>query len=119
MIRYFFRSLGFAVCGVASFFRSERNGQLQGIIAVIAVAAAVFFHISRLEWLLILGCIGAVIGLEMMNSSMERICNMYTKDFHPDIKFIKDVSAAAVLWVSVVSAIIGLVIFIPYIIRLL
>lgn len=119
MIRYFLKSIGFAMNGVFSFFRSERNGKLQGFIALIAVAAGVFFHISRVEWLFLLACISAVISLEMMNSSMERVCNMYTKDFHPDIKFIKNVSAAAVLWASVVSAIIGLVIFIPYVVRML
>jgi diacylglycerol kinase len=119
MFRYFLRSLVFSWKGIFSFFRTERNGKLQGIIAVVAIAAAVFFNISRIEWLFILGCIGAVISLEMMNSSMERICNMYTKEFHPDIKFIKDVAAAAVLWMSVISAIIGLLIFLPYIVQVL
>jgi diacylglycerol kinase len=116
MIRYFFKSIVFAVNGIFSFFRTERNGQLQGIAGIIAIVAAVYFKISKTEWLFILGCTGAVISLEMINSSIERICNIYTRDFHPDIKFIKDVSAAAVLWASIVSAIIGLTIFLPYIV---
>jgi diacylglycerol kinase len=51
----------------------------------------------------------------MINSSIERLCNLYTKEFHPDIKFIKDVSAASVLLIAIAAAITGLIIFLPYI----
>jgi undecaprenol kinase len=40
-------------------------------------------------------------------------------DFHPAIKIIKDVAAAAVLWTAIIAAIIGGIIFLPYIASLL
>jgi diacylglycerol kinase len=49
----------------------------------------------------------------MMNSVMERFCDMVTTGFHPKIKVIKDVAAGAVLVAALFSLIIGLVIFIP------
>lgn len=115
---YFLRSLRFAVQGIYHFFRRERNGQIQGIIALLTIIAGMFFGIGRMEWLALLLCIGLVVSMEMLNSAIERICNMYTTDFHPAIKIIKDVAAAAVLWSATASFIIGLIIFIPHIIGL-
>jgi undecaprenol kinase len=54
----------------------------------------------------------------MLNSAIERVCNMYTTEFHPVIKIIKDVAAAAVLWSALISLIIGVIIFLPYVIHL-
>jgi diacylglycerol kinase len=115
---YFIRSLRFALNGFWLFFRRERNGQIQGIIAVIAVTAGFAFGISRGEWMALLLCTGLVISLEMLNSAIERICNMYTTEFHPAIKIIKDIAAAAVLWSALVALVVGLLIFLPYLIRL-
>ena len=113
---YFLRSLRFALQGVFHFFRRERNGQIQGVLAVLAIAAGFVFGISRMEWMAVLICTGLVISLEMLNSAVERICNMYTTEFHPAIKIIKDVAAAAVLWSAFLSFVVGLIVFLPHII---
>jgi len=118
-MRYFIRSVFFALRGIYNFFRVERNGQIQGSIAVLAIAAGCFFRLQKIEWLFLILCIGAVISLEMLNSAIERVCNMYTTDFHPAIKIIKDVAAAAVLWTAIIAAIIGGIIFLPYVFQLL
>lgn len=118
-MRYFIRSVFFALRGIYNFFRVERNGQIQGTIAVLAIAAGCFFRLQKIEWLFLFLCIGAVISLEMLNSAIERVCNMYTTDFHPAIKIIKDVAAAAVLWTAIIAAIIGAIIFLPYVFQLL
>jgi len=115
---YFLRSLRFAINGISHFFRRERNGQIQGVMALLAIAGGVFFGISRTEWMALLLCTGLVISLEMLNSVVERICNMYTTEFHPAIKIIKDVAAAAVLWSAILSLIIGLLIFLPHLLAL-
>lgn len=116
---YFIRSLRFAVNGIYLFFRRERNGQIQAVLAAVAVAAGLFFGITRTEWLALLLCTGLVISLEMLNSAIERVCNMYTTDYHPGIKIIKDVAAGAVLWSALVALVVGLLIFIPHVLRLL
>ena len=118
MMRYFFRSLGYAASGIYQFFRRERNGQIQGMIALLVIIAGFFFNVTKIEWVSLLVCTALVVSLEMLNSAIERICNMYTTEFHPAIKIIKDVAAAAVLWSAVLSLVIGLLIFVPYLIRL-
>ncbi|MCW3073273.1 MAG: diacylglycerol kinase family protein [Flaviaesturariibacter sp.] len=118
-MRYFLRSVFFALRGIYYFFKSERNGQIQGAIGLLAVIAGCFFHLQKIEWLFLFLCIGAVISLEMLNSAIERVCNMHSTDFHPAIKIIKDLSAAAVLWMAIIAVVIGAIIFLPYIARLL
>lgn len=117
-MRYFIRSLSFAWQGIFQFFRRERNGQIQGVLAVLVIAAGIFFGISKMEWLAILGCTSLVISLEMLNSALEKLCNLYTADFHPAIKIIKDVAAAAVLWSAFFSLVMGCIVFLPYVIAL-
>ncbi|HEV7330356.1 MAG TPA: diacylglycerol kinase family protein [Flavisolibacter sp.] len=117
-MRYFIRSLSYAWQGIVQFFLRERNGQIQGVLALLVIAAGAFFGITKTEWLAILGCTALVISLEMLNSAIEKVCNMYTTEFHPAIKTIKDVAAAAVLWSAVFSLVIGCIIFLPYISRL-
>lgn len=117
-MRYFIRSLSFAWQGIVTFFLRERNGQIQGVLAVLVLVAGFFFGITKTEWLAILGCTALVISLEMLNSAIEKVCNLYTTEFHPAIKTIKDVAAAAVLWSAAFSLVIGLLVFLPYINRL-
>lgn len=117
-MHYFIRSLRYACNGLYLFFRRERNGQIQGTIAVLVVVAGLALGISRLEWVVLLLCIAVVISLEMLNSSIERICNMYTTDFHPAIKIIKDLAAAAVLWSALAALVIGLIVFVPHLVAL-
>jgi undecaprenol kinase/diacylglycerol kinase (ATP) len=114
-----FTAFKHAFRGIKDFFIADRNGKLHLTAALIVIATGVWLHISITEWCLLLLCIAAVITLEMMNAAIEKLCDLIHKDFHPSIKFIKDVSAGAVLFASIISAITGLIIFIPKIIALL
>ena len=67
---------------------------------------------------LLLVVIGAVIALELVNTAIEAVVNMITTDYNVYAKTAKDTSAAAVLVMSIVSAVIGLIIFVPKFIEL-
>lgn len=108
-----------AFSGLFYFFSGERNGRIQTCIAILIILLSLFLHISAMEWIVVLLCIGIVLSMEMFNSAVEKLCDIIHKDYHPAIKIVKDVSAAAVLWVSIISAVIGIIIFLPKIISLL
>ena len=59
-----------------------------------------------------------VISLEFINTAIEEAVNLSTNDIHPLAKASKDVAAGAVLFSAIMSAIIGLIIFIPKLIDL-
>lgn len=88
-------------------------------VAICVVLIAWAFHVSASEWIVLLACIASVLSLEMINSSIEKICNLVHPTYHPAIKTIKDMAAAAVLFVSIITAIIGAIIFIPKILPML
>jgi diacylglycerol kinase len=101
------------------FFSKERNGRIQAGIALVVILLSFMLAISYLEWAVILICIGAVLSLEMLNSAIEKLCDLVQREYHPIIKIIKDISAAAVLWASMISAMIGTIILLPKILSLL
>ena len=101
------------------FFLHERNGRIETILAIIVILFSIAMEVSHTEWIAIFLCIAMVIGFEMLNSALEKLCDMVQEEYHPVIKIIKDMSAAAVLWASLISFIIAALIFAPKIYRIL
>ncbi len=117
--QHIFKAFANAFKGIAQFFLHERNGKIQLLVAVAVIVCGYYFTISATEWIIVLLCIGAVISAEMMNSALEKLCDLVHKEYHPTIKIIKDVAAAAVLWLAIISVIIGIIIFLPKLIALI
>ncbi len=109
----FLKGFLYAFNGLAVFFRHEWNGRIQLAISVLVVMLAFLLHVSALDWIILLMCIASVLSFEMINSAIEKLCNLVHPKFHPAVKVIKDISAGAVLWVSFFSGIIGVIIFLP------
>jgi diacylglycerol kinase len=109
----FLKGFGYAFNGLVIFFRHERNGRIQLAMAVVAVLLSWWLKISAAEWIVVLGCAATVLSFEMINSAIEKICNLVHPKYHPAIKTIKDMAAGAVLFVAMASAVIGAIIFLP------
>lgn len=92
---------------------SERNFKIQLTLFSVVIALAAHFNISKSEWIAIVISSATVLGLEMLNSSIEKLCNLTTSEENETIKWIKDVSAGAVLIVSAGALAVGCLIFIP------
>ncbi len=112
------KSFSYAFNGIKYCFKNELNFKVQLFFAIVTVGLGLSFSLSITEWIIILFCIGIVLSAELFNTVIEIICNKIEPNYHCTIKIIKDVSAAAVLVLSVVSAIIGLLIFIPKVYKL-
>ncbi len=72
-----------------------------------------------MEWVSILICISSVICTEMANSAIELLSDRITTEYDETIKRAKDISAGMVLISAIISAIIGIIIFFPYFIKLI
>ena len=118
-MKTFFKAVLFALQGIKQFFSRDRNGQIQMVIGITAIILGFTVSLTPFQWLFVLFCIGLVISLEMINSAIERFCDLVTTEFHPGIKIIKDVAAGAVLVASITSLIVGLIIFIPALVQFL
>jgi len=102
-----------AFAGLWYFFLHERNGKIQLCAAVFVIVLAICLGVTVTEWLALLLCIGAVLSLEMVNSAIEKLCDLVQEDYHPVIKIVKDVAAGAVLFAAIISIAIACFVFLP------
>ncbi|KUK78083.1 MAG: putative Diacylglycerol kinase [Proteiniphilum acetatigenes] len=109
----------YAFEGIKTLFRETPNAMIQLAAAIAAILLGLIFHISTVEWLILILVIGGVVALEAMNSALENLSD-YTskKEIDPTIKKAKDLSAAAVLIMAIAALAVGVIIFLPKIIHL-
>ena len=63
----------------------------------------IVLRLDGTEWIMVIICIGMVISAEMLNTCIERICDLISAEKSEKIRFIKDLSAGAVLTASVLT----------------
>ncbi|RSJ90060.1 diacylglycerol kinase family protein [Streptococcus cristatus] len=107
-------SLEFALTGIFTAFKEEKNMRSHVLSALAAIIAGLIFRISATEWLFLLLSIFLVIAFEIMNSAVENVVDL-ASDYHFSMraKNAKDMAAGAVLVVSGFAVITGLIIFLP------
>lgn len=110
------KAFGYAISGLAEGAR-EAHLRIHLLATALVIGAGFYFHIPSERWAILLICIGFVISLELINSAIERTCDKLAPHFDKDIKYIKDVSSAAVLVGAIVSVAVGLLVFLPYLNR--
>lgn len=108
--------LGFkhAFRGLYLMFSKERNFKIQFLLFILVIILGFFLQITPHDWILLLLVSALVLSLEIINSAIEKTCNLITEKTNSKIKNIKDISAAAVLLASIFALIIGVFIFFPY-----
>ena len=107
-------SLEFALTGIFTAFKEERNMRKHALTAILVVLAALIFRVSAIEWIFLLLSISLVIAFEIMNSAVENVVDV-ASNYHFSMlaKAAKDMAAGAVLVMSLNAVLTGLIIFIP------
>ncbi|WP_312220332.1 diacylglycerol kinase family protein [Streptococcus parasuis] len=107
-------SLDFAVSGLITAFKEERNMRKHAVSAILVILAGLVFQVSVTEWLFLLLSISLVIAFEIVNSAIENVVDL-ASDYHFSMlaKNAKDMAAGAVLFVSGFALLTGLIIFVP------
>lgn len=113
------RSFGYAWRGMLDAYRKEVNIRIQTIIGLLVIVAGIWLDISLAEWLFIALAIGLVISAEIFNTAIELLVDFVSPDYNKSAGRIKDLAAGAVLVAAITSAIIGLLIFVPRLIKIL
>lgn len=112
----FAQSRKHAIKGIKLIIQNERNFRIQLFVATIVIASGLIFQISHRDWIAVAFLIALVLVTEAFNSVIEAVCDTISKEYRLNIKYAKDVSAGAVLVSAILSAGLGLIIFVPYII---
>ena len=116
MVSKFFRSLKFAWQGILITARAEQSFRLQLFAAAVAFGLAAALSLRLEEWAVLVVVTVSVLVLELLNSAVERLVDLFTPRIHQYAEEIKDIMAGAVFVMSLGAAVVGLIIFLPHLI---
>lgn len=100
----------------------ERNFKIHLFVATLVLLLGYVLKISSLEFLILLLTITFVLVAEVINTVLERICDIIRDSLNLDFeatKIPRDISAFAVLITAISAVIIGVIIFLPKLLELL
>lgn len=104
-------SFKYAFEGIFYSLRTQRNIRIHFCIAFIVFFVGTYLKLNNMEWVVIVLSISIVIIVEMINTAIEKTIDLVTEEYRVLAKIAKDVAAGAVLISSIMSMIIGLLIF--------
>lgn len=111
------KSFGYAFKGIASLLKKEHNAWIHCLAIFLVTGAGLYFDITHTEWCIVVLCFGFVLAAEGFNTAIERLVDLVSPDYHPIAGDVKDVAAGAVLICAIAAAVIGGIVFLPYILR--
>ena len=92
--------------------RSEINIRIHVAVAVLVIFGAIYLKFSAFEYCLLLFAIAQVICAEMLNTAIEfALDSIYHNRYSRMVGMAKDISAGAVMFATVISILVGIILF--------
>lgn len=114
------QAMGHAWDGIVDVVTQERNMRYHLLAAVVVIICGFLFHVDRLEWLWLLLAILVVFSAEFLNTVIEAVTDLLGEHHYDvNIKKAKDVAAGGVLITAIFAVLVGLIIFLPKLLKLL
>jgi diacylglycerol kinase (ATP) len=107
----FSESINYALEGIVTAIKTERNMRIHIYIAMLVIILCLTFGVTSSELKDLIFAISLVFFAELMNTAVEATVDISTSRYHPLAKKAKDVAAGAVLIVSLNATAIGYIIF--------
>lgn len=114
----FFSSFDNAVRGVIFLLKSEQNARVHAIITITVGVLAYILGVSRLEAAILFMAVILVFAIEIINTAIEKVFDVCHPEDHAVIRGAKDAMAGAVLISAIIATVVAILIFLPYIKRL-
>ncbi|MGE5041901.1 MAG: diacylglycerol kinase family protein [Candidatus Levyibacteriota bacterium] len=113
-----FKSFKYASEGIVYAIYHNLNMRIHILAAILVIAASIYFDVTPFEMGILGTMILLVICTEMINTSLEEMTDLITMEHRKEAKHAKDVAAGMVLVSSIGSIIVGVLIFLPHILRI-
>ncbi|MDR2206830.1 MAG: diacylglycerol kinase [Flavobacteriaceae bacterium] len=110
----FHKSVFNAIKGLIWILKNERNFQIEVFAFIINLFLIVFLKLSIVDSMLIFVVCFGVLITEIINTAIEKICDVVQPNYDERIKIIKDISAAAVVLSVVCAVTIGGLVYSKY-----
>ncbi len=112
------KSFGFALEGIRFAWKKDQNLRVHAVVALIVIVVSIVLKVSAFEKSILGVMILLVIIAEMVNSAIEQMVDLITKEHRMEAKLAKDVASGMVLITVFGSVIVGILIFTPYLLQL-
>ena len=95
-----------AINGIIYATTTQANIKKQLIIIAITIIASLFFELNKVEFLCLIFSVALIIIVEMINTAIETVVDLYTELYNPKAKIAKDVGAGAVVLSAINMAVV-------------
>jgi diacylglycerol kinase len=106
-----------ALSGLGQLLRSQRNARIHLAITLAVLGVSSWLRLSTGDWALLALAAALVWTAELINSALEAVVDLATKDWQPLARDAKDLGAAAVLMAAVGAAVLGVLVLGPPLVR--
>ena len=106
-----------ALNGLKFVFKNEGHFKFHTVVFILILLLGYYFRLETWEWTTILLCSLFVFISEILNTALEQLCDYIQPKQDVSIGLIKDIAAGAVLISAIIVAVVGVIIFLPYIIN--
>ena len=96
-VKRFIKSFHYAVQGIHFALRHDQNLRFHFFMAFVVMAASLIFRVNPFEMGILGVMIILVIATEMINSAIEQMVDLITKEHRQEAKIAKDVASGMVL----------------------
>ena len=108
------KSFHYAFSGFFYVIRTQPNAWIHAAFTIAVIFLSAWLRISRQDWQVIIIAITLVWVAEFINTALEKIVDLVSKDKNSLAKYAKDIGAAAVLITAICSVILGFLSLGPY-----
>lgn len=109
------KSFHYAFRGVITLLKNEQNARIHATATIIVGILGYILEVSRVEAAILFMAVIMVFAMEIMNTAVEKVCDLVCSKKNSKIAFIKDGTAGAVLITSVIAVVVAIFIFLPHI----
>lgn len=113
-----YKSFGYAFAGLRFIVASQPHARIHIVAAILVIICGGLVGITGQDWLWLVVAIALVWITESINTAIEFLCDVVSPDYSEGVKRAKDIAAASVLIAAIAAAIIGIIVFYPYIVAL-
>ena len=106
-------SFTYAFSGLKKFFSAEHNAWIHLAATFFVLIISIILPVSRMEIIALVFAVGLVWMAELINTAIEKIMDFISVEKREEIRWIKDLSAAAVLIAAMAALAAGCIVFIP------
>lgn len=106
-----------AFAGLFWAFRTQPNFLIHISLATLAILAGIILRISNLEMTILVLTVVFGLAIEMVNTSIEAMADLITKEWRQEAKIAKDVSAGMMLLSAFGAVLVAIIIFGPHLWR--